>query len=78
MQLLHTPWSIVFIMYEDSTVAPSVAMLWEKNTYIHKYIIRHARNGTCYPKTAYYDESRAGGALMDNKAQHVCAHAVTC
>lgn len=27
MQLLRTPWPIVFIMYEDSTVAPTVATL---------------------------------------------------
>ena len=41
MQLLHTPWSIIFIMYEDSTVAPRFKMLREKNN--HTYIKRHAR-----------------------------------
>lgn len=45
MQLLRTPWSMVFIMYEDSTVAPSVAVLWGENN--HSYIKRQARNGTC-------------------------------
>lgn len=35
MQLLHTPWSIIFIMYEDSTIAVSVKnALGEKLSHI--------------------------------------------
>lgn len=30
MRLLHKPWSAASIMYEDNTVAPSVAMVWEE------------------------------------------------